>query len=338
MVRQSSAFYEETQSIKGSIAMTFEIGRLKKSVSLQELATLLINLGIDCRAYGKDINIDKCCSIKKIEKAGLYYFTKTVESISVEIENSIIISSQIIPNLENCNSFLIVDEPQLAYYQLCRIFFKDVQPYKIHPTAIIHPEAVIDSEVYIGPYSIIGKCIINKGTKIHPHVVIYDNSILGQNVTVEAGSYVGATGVAWIWDKNGGRVIQPQVGGVVIGDECFIGTDVTIVRGSLNEFTEIGHHTLIAHGTKIGHGVRIGAYCHFANNVSIAGSAVIDDRCFFGAAAVVSSNIRLAEGIIVGAGAVVVNHFVESGIVLVGVPARRKGAVSLHNGVPIKPA
>jgi UDP-3-O-[3-hydroxymyristoyl] glucosamine N-acyltransferase len=315
-------------------AATLETGRLNKSVSLQELTARLIELGVVCCAHGSDIRIDKFCSIKKIEEAGLYYLTAAVEGEVAEIKNSIIISNQIIPALENYNSFLIVNDPQLAYYRLCRIFFRDHQAYGIHSTAIIHPEAVIDSDVYIGPYSIIGKCIINKGAKIHPHVVIYDHSILGQNVTVEAGSYIGATGVAWIWDKNGERVIQPQVGGVLIGNDCFIGTDVTIVRGSLNEFTEIGHHTLIAHGTKIGHGVKIGAYCHLANNVSIAGSAVIGDRCFLGAASVVSSNIMLSEDIIVGAGAVVINHFNAKGVVIAGVPAKIKGPVSTHKGVP----
>jgi len=255
-----------------------------------------------------------------------------------EIKNSIIISNHITPFLDNSNSFLIVNEPQLAYYKLSCICFRNNETYGIHSTAIIHPEAVIDSDVYIGPYSIIGKCIINRGTRIQPHVVLYDHSILGENVTVEAGSYIGATGVAWIWDKNGDRVVQPQIGGVIIGNNCFIGTDVTIARGSLNEYTEINHHTLIAHGTKIGHGVRVGAYCHFANNVTIAGSAIIGNKCFLGAAAVVSSNIRLAEDIIVGAGAVVVNHFDEKSIVLAGVPAKIKGPVSTHKGVPRKPA
>ena len=313
---------------------TMDIGRLKKAVSLGELVADLSAAGIDCAVHGADRRIDKFCSLKRLEEEGLYYLTAAVGSKTVAIKNSIIITSQIIPDLEEANSFLVVDEPQVAYYQLCRAFFKESPVRGIHATAVIDPEAVIDPDVYIGPYSIIGKCMISKGAAIHPHVVIYDNSVIGQNVTIEAGSYIGATGVAWIWDKDGDRIIQPQIGGVQIGDNCFIGTDVTIVRGSLNEFTEIKHHTLIAHGTKIGHGVRIGAYCHFANNVSIAGSAVIGDRCFFGAASVVSSNIRLSEGIIVGAGAVVVTHFDEGNIVVAGVPAKMKGPVSAHKGVP----
>jgi UDP-3-O-[3-hydroxymyristoyl] glucosamine N-acyltransferase len=311
-----------------------EIGRLKKSVSLQELASMLTGMRISCSHHGRDILIDKFCSIKRKEQAGLYYLTAAAGQAARGISNSIIVASQIIPELESDNSFLIVDEPQPAYYKLCRTFFQEDDSHHIHATAVIHPEAVIEPDVSIGPYCVIGKCVIKKGTRIHAQVVIYDHSIIGEHVTIEAGSYIGATGVAWIWDEKGERIIQPQVGGVSIGDHCFIGTDVTIVRGSLNEFTQIGRHTLIAHGTKIGHGCVIGHYCHFANNVSIAGSVIAGDRCFFGAASVVSSNIRLAEDIIVGAGAVVVNPFDERAIVLAGVPAKRKGPVSSHKGVP----
>jgi len=312
-----------------------ENGKLNKPISLSDLAAMLSSLGIDNRTHGKNIQINKFCSIKKIEDIGLYYLTADVQGNFAEIKKSIIIADQIIPNLENCNSFIVVNDPQLAFYKLCRSFFKDIKACGIHSTAIIHQKAKIDPNVYIGPYSIIGKCIINRGTNIHPHVVIYDNSVIGENVTIEAGSYIGATGVAWAWDKSGERIIQPQIGGVKIGDDCFIGTNVTIVRGSVNENVEIGHHTLISHGTKIGHGVKIGPYCHFANNVSIAGSVTIGERCFLGSAAVVSSNIRLSENIIVGAGAVVVNNFNESGIVITGVPAKKQGPVSVHKGVPV---
>jgi UDP-3-O-[3-hydroxymyristoyl] glucosamine N-acyltransferase len=65
---------------------------------------------------------------------------------------------------------------------------------------------------------------------------------------------------------------------------------------------------------------------------------VIGDRCFLGSASVISSNIRLSENIIVGAGAVVVNNFDECSIVIAGVPAKRKGPVSSHKGVPERSA
>lgn len=75
----------------------------------------------------------------------------------------------------------------------------------------------------------------------------------------------------------------------------------------------------------------IGIIWNFTEQIAKKG---IGDRCFFGAASVVSSNIRLSEGIIVGAGAVVVTQFDEGDIVIAGVPAKMKGPVSTHKGVP----
>lgn len=310
-------------------------GRLKKAFSLTDIAIILKDLGIPYEIQGKEIYIDKLCSIKAKEDKGLYYLEDEGLLQSTDIKNSIIICNKLPQDLGQSNSFVLVNDPQAVYYKLCRFFFEYEKKCGIHHTAVIDNEADIDSEVYIGPYSVIGKCSIKKGANIHAHVVIYDNTTIGKDVTIEAGSYIGATGVAWVWGQNGDRIIQPQVGGVVVNDECFIGTNVTVVRGSLNECTEIGHHTVISHGTKIGHGVKIGPYSHLANNVTLAGGVQINEMCFLGAGSVVSSNVTLAKGVIVGAGAVVVRNISEENVIVAGVPATVIKRVGVkHKGVP----
>ena len=117
-----------------------ELARLKNPISLQQLTAHLLDLGFDCCNHGRDIQIDKFCSIKKIEEAGLYYLTDFVDINISEIKNSIIISNHITPFLDNSNSFLIVNEPQLAYYKLSCICFRNNETYGIHSTAIIHPD------------------------------------------------------------------------------------------------------------------------------------------------------------------------------------------------------
>jgi len=153
-------------------------------------------------------------------------------------------------------------------------------------------------------------------------VVIEDNVILKKNSFIDSNSVIGAAGLAWIWDSNGNRIIQPQLGGVIIGEDCILATDVTIVRGSLSENTNIGTGTVIAHGTKIGHGSIINDHVHIANNVSIAGNANVGERCFLGSACVISSNITIADNCIVGAGAVVAKNVTENYVTLAGVPAK----------------
>jgi UDP-3-O-[3-hydroxymyristoyl] glucosamine N-acyltransferase len=153
---------------------------------------------------------------------------------------------------------------------------------------------------------------------------VKSHSSIGAGTRIEPHCTIGATGVAWVWDDDGEqRVLQPQLGGVQIGREVFIGSDVSIVRGSVNELTEIGDYSVIAHGTKIGHGCRVGKHVHMANNVSLAGNVDVGDRVFLGSGAVVRPQARIAQQVTVGAGAVVVGNVLEAGIVVAGVPAKK---------------
>ena len=129
----------------------------------------------------------------------------------------------------------------------------------------------------------------------------------------------------WVWNGED-RVFLEQLGGVKIGRDCFIGSNVSIVRGSANEITTIGDYTCMAHGTKIGHGSQIGQYNHFANNVSIGGSVVSGRSCFFGSGSTVPPGKILGDEVIVGAGAVITKNCPHSGISS-GVPAIRRGDV-----------
>ena len=157
------------------------------------------------------------------------------------------------------------------------------------------------------------------------------------NTEIEPNSYIGANGVAGMWDETGKRIGQPQFGGVIVEEDCFIGSDVSIVRGSVNEETLIKRGTLIAHGTKIGHGSEIGEECHLANNVSLAGNARIGSRSFLGSACVLSSHVSIANDCVIAAGAVVAKSFTDPFLVLAGVPAKIIDKVlddKKFNGIP----
>ncbi|GHF14622.1 UDP-3-O-acylglucosamine N-acyltransferase [Kordiimonas sediminis] len=221
---------------------------------------------------------------------------------------------------------LVVDNPQLRFYQLMRFFYASGDASSgIHPTAIVDPDAVIHPAAYIGPYCVIGRAHVGAGVNLHSHVTIFDGSVLEDGVTIEPHSTIGATGVAWAWDaETNTRVRQPQIGGVIIGAGSFLGSDVSVVRGSVNEDTVVGENCVIAHGSKIGHGCRIGNDVHMANNISIAGNVDIGDQSFLGAGSVIRPQVRMHSGTILGAGAVLASHTDEPDGVWVGVPAKRQ--------------
>ena len=274
-------------------------------------------------------------SIKNKIQTGFYFLLKDMAEELSSISNSIILYDN--PDAPNdSNLYIIVDSPQYIHYKITALY-KPSYNYGIHNTAIIDPDARISDNTYIGPYCVLGKCIIEPGVVLLGSVTVKDNVTIKANSVIEEYCVIGATGLAWVWDEDGTRIMQPQSGGVIIAEECFLGTNITIVRGSLTENTVIGKGTVIAHGTKIGHGCVIGEFVHMANNVSIAGNANIQSRVFLGSASVVSSNVQIAQGCVIGAGAVVVKNIDIADSVFAGVPAKQLGETGEDqklNGVP----
>jgi UDP-3-O-[3-hydroxymyristoyl] glucosamine N-acyltransferase len=268
-------------------------------------------------------------SLKCIIPKGIY-FIQDIEQAAIPTEQEAIY----IVNKETATHAhqIIVDNPQLVHYKLSQCF-QPKHESGIHPTAIVSPQAKLGEGISIGPYCIVGDCTLANQVVLKNHVVIEDGVTLGERCFIDSHSVIGASGLAWIWDEEGHRIMQPQLGGVVVEEDCILATDVTVVRGSLSENTRIGAGSVIAHGTKIGHGSQIGKQVHMANNVSLAGNATIGDYAFLGSACVISSNINVPRHAIVGASALVSKNFEEEYITLAGVPA----AIIKRNNFEQKP-
>jgi UDP-3-O-[3-hydroxymyristoyl] glucosamine N-acyltransferase len=307
----------------------------KPPLTLHDIEQALDEIGIAHETLRRrDPGALRFCSYFAQEAHGVYFWEDAASAPRLEHTDIVMLTSADWPGSGDIACLLKVAHPQAAYYMLMRHFFGgQAEPARIHPTAIVSSDARIGRNVHIGPYCVIEACEIGDDTHLDSHVVIKANSHIGQRVRIESHSTIGATGVAWVWHE-GQRIVQPQIGGTLIGDDCFLGTDITIVRGSINEVTTLGPGCVLAHGTKIGHGCQIGGEVHFANNVSIAGNCRIGDRAFLSAASVLRPRIRLARGVTVGAGAVVTRDVDEEAVVVSGVPARRMDSKDHHAGVP----
>lgn len=298
------------------------------------IASACEQLGIACVIHNyKELEGLRFCSTFTPEDRGVYFLESSAR-LPDDVVESLVVTSSPLNDPTICS--LVVDQPQVVFYRLMKHFFAASQsPFGIHQTAIVSPQARVSLSAYIGPYCIIGNAEIMDGAQLVSHVVVNDRTVIGNNVRIEPHSTIGATCVAWAWDAaTGERVVQPQIGGVVIGPDCFIGTDVSIARGSVNESTSLGKGCLIAHGSKIGHGAVIGDNVHFANNVSIGGNARIHDRCFLGLACTLLPGVRIAEGTIVGAGAVVSGSIEQAESTVCGIPARQIKRKPRHAGIP----
>jgi len=292
-------------------------------IRYEQLINHLDTLGVSYVISGSSSQLLYCFKSTRSTGDGGIYFFQRKNDINPDVNNSIVFSKDDFYTGFG-NVFIKVDNPQLVYYKLMR----SIIPLRklacgVHPTAIVDDNSIISKFAYVGPYCVLEDCVIKDGVYLHSHVTVMPGVVIENDVVVESHSTIGATGVAWVWDKEANcRVMQPQIGFTKIGAGVFLGSDVTIVRGSINETTIIGDGCVIAHGSKIGHGSIIGKECHLANNVSIAGNVTLGCRCFLGSGSVIRPQIIIGDEVTVGAGAVVVENFDIKRGLLVGVPAK----------------
>jgi len=311
---------------------------MSKKYLLSSLLNRLKELGENCEFNFvtddyKEIELE-FASLKKMVPDGLYYVAEAELINDFQFEkNCVIITNKFI----DTNHLIIShSNPQLLFYRLASSYEKKNIPV-IEKSVVLSDKAKIGINVSIGHYCVIGNCEIGNNVIIRNNVVIEDNVIIGDNTLIDSNSVIGASGLAWIWDENGNRILLPQIGGVNVGSNCILATDVTIVKGSLTENTTIGDYTVIAHGTKIGHGCQVGHHVHIANNVSLAGNAVVGDRSFLGSACIIAPSIKLPNNSILGAGAMLNKSFEEPFCTFAGIPAKiikKENFKEKPNGAP----
>lgn len=276
--------------------------------------------------------------LKNASYKHITYYTGSSFEVIQHLSDCVLICKTNLNFTKSDLQIIEVSDPQLLFYQLSAYFKKDYLDrenliFRDDYKSYIHKDAFIAKNAIINPGCVIGKVKIEEDVIIHSNVVIYAESIIGRGTTIESNSVIGAEGVMWVW-LNNSKVKLHQLGRVIIQENVFIGSNVTIVRGSANESTIIGAGTQIAHGTQIGHGCQVGENCHFGNNVSFAGSVSCVNNCFFGSGSVVSSQIRINMPIILGANSLITNEIDASGV-YVGSPAHKVKEIEMfHHGVP----
>jgi len=116
-------------------------------------------------------------------------------------------------------------------------------------------------------------------------------------------------------------LIHPNV---VIGEQVEIGAGTAVMAGVIiNCCTKIGEGCIINTGATIDHDNLIDDYVHISPGVRTAGTVKIGKRAWLGIGCVVSNNVSIIDGCIIGAGAVVVKDITEPGT-YVGVPAKKR--------------
>ena len=242
---------------------------------------------------------------------------------------------------------------QQSFAAIARLFYPEhSQPQWPHATeshGAISPDARIAPGVAIGPGAVIASgAEIGEGTRIAPGVVIgpgvaigrhceiganatISHAYVGDRVVILPGAHIGQPGFGFT--PNGAGYIKiPQLGRVIIQDDCEIGSATTIDRGALGD-TVIGEGSKIDNLVQIAHNCQIGRHCVIAGQAGLAGSVVLEDGVVLAGQVGLGDHTRVGAGARLGARAGTGSRiFLPGGIDYGGAPAKpvREWAREIH--------
>ncbi|MCF8053713.1 MAG: UDP-3-O-(3-hydroxymyristoyl)glucosamine N-acyltransferase [Deltaproteobacteria bacterium] len=174
--------------------------------------------------------------------------------------------------------------------------------------AIIYPGAYIGTNSGVGEESI-----------IHANVVIAHDCQVGRNVIIHAGSVIGADGFGFA-NPGGTNYKIPQVGLVQIDDNCEIGANVTIDRGTMGK-THLQENVKIDNLVQIAHNVVIGKNSVIVAQTGIAGSTKIGESNIIGGQSAIAGHLKIGNRVMLAARSGV-HGDVQEGSVVAGTPHR----------------
>ena len=165
---------------------------------------------------------------------------------------------------------------------------------KIHPTAIVHPDAVLGEGVEVGPWAIIaGTVKIGARTKVGPRVTIEGYTTIGEDNEFFTGAVVGSL--------TQDRKFDGGVSYLKIGDRNTIREYATLNPGTLDGTeTVLGNENLLMAYAHVAHDCIIHNGCTLANNATLAGHVIVEDKAIIGGLSAVHQFVRIGELSITG--------------------------------------
>lgn len=230
--------------------------------------------------------------------------------------SAVIVSSEI---KESDKNLIVVKDPYAALAKILALFHPEERdPKGISEDAFIGEGTSIEEDVtiypgvYVGHSVRIGKgvilhpgvsigngVVVGEDTILYPNVTVYRRCIIGKRVILHAGVVVGSDGFGF---TNPGKenLKVPQAGIVQIDDDCEIGANTTIDRGTLGK-TWIKKGVKVDNLVQIAHNVIIGENSVIVAQVGISGSTKLGNSVIVGGQAGIVGHIEIGDNVMIAA-------------------------------------
>ncbi|WP_420401442.1 hypothetical protein [Flagellimonas sp.] len=261
---------------------------------------------------------DNIASLRTANSTSIIFYSGHDKAYLEEINAGIVIADSKLQSLVgdfNSGAIVFSPKPKYTFLKLLQDFFVDTffeQDLKeVQGNGEISRMAYIEKEVDLG-----------KDCKVYPNVSLFNPTTIGSHSTILSGTVIGLPGLGDLWHEGSYHKFV-HLGGVKIGSNVTIGSNVSILKGMLED-TVIGSGTRIANNVNIGHSVQIGKNCYISSGVTIGGACVIEDNCWLAVGVTLTDNIRVEKNCKIGTGAVLIKDALPDSLYL-GNPARKIG-------------
>jgi len=165
---------------------------------------------------------------------------------------------------------------------------------KIESSAIVSKKAKLASDIEVGPYTIIGDDVtIAAGSKIGAFCVIEGNTVIGKNCHVFTGAVIGS--------QPQDLKFKGEKSYLEIGDNNIIREYCTFNPGTgEGGRTIVGNDNLLMAYSHVAHDCIVGNGCVIANNGTLAGHVTIEDKAVVGGLVAIHQFVHVGALSIIG--------------------------------------
>jgi len=161
---------------------------------------------------------------------------------------------------------------------------------------------------------------IGEGTIIHPGVRLNGPIKIGKNSVIKANSVIGGQGFGFARRFGYPPMAMPSLGGIIIGDNVFVGSNCTIDQGTFSN-TIISSDVKIDNGVHIAHNVIISPRTIITAHVEISGSTKIGSDTYIAPNVCIREDLEIGNNVFLGIGSTVVKDVPDNAVAF-GSPAR----------------
>lgn len=282
---------------------------------------------------GEDLEIDSMNELNLSSPSQLSFgvHKKYSSQLSLSKAKAFLITNTLIEHLPKDSSYIVCDDVSISMAQITKLFNKKPIDIKL-PSPKIGSDSYIDSMAKVENGAIIGSnvtimagayigtnVVVGDNTVIYPNVTIYRDCVIGRDCIIHAGTVIGADGFGFSHTKEGEHVKIYQNGNVIIEDSVEIGANCAIDKAVFNS-------TIIRKGTKldnfihIAHNCDIGEYCIFVAQTGVGGSTKLGRNCVVSGQSAFSDHIDIAPFSTFTARSGITKSIAQSGGVYSGYP------------------